>query len=333
MPGLPTRVSTTIDLEAPGRQFGYLDIPSSRNESAWGLIRTPIFVISNGEGPTVLFTGGSHGDEYEGPIALSNLARELQPASIAGRVIVLPMLNWPAVQAGARVSPIDGRNMNRVFPGDASGTVAENLADYITRFILPSCSAVVDLHSGGKTMQFEPFACIHNVPDQAMLKRSILALHAFGAPNSLILEEIDSKGMLDTTVEDMGILFLAAEIGGGGASTARSVAIADNGIRNVLAHFGIIPARPGPENSELLDTSARGSYLHANHSGLFELLVDLGSPVSAGQPIARIHSIARPDESPTSYTAGRDGILIGRHHPGLIRQGDFLALIAGPRDD
>ena len=75
----PCRVSATIDLEADGKRFGALNVPHSSNESAWGAVRVPIVVIRNGAGPTLLFTGGNHGDEYEGPIALLKLARSLEP--------------------------------------------------------------------------------------------------------------------------------------------------------------------------------------------------------------------------------------------------------------
>lgn len=334
MGGAVSKVSTNIDYERTGKQFGYLDIPSSRNESAWGLIRFPICVIRNGSGPTVLMTGGNHGDEYEGPIALQKIARSVEADAIAGRIIIIPMLNWPAVRGGTRVSPIDGVNMNRAFPGAIDGNVSQILAHYVTTAILPLCDAVLDLHSGGKTMQFHPFACIHKLDDPEMFARSKAALAAFGAPISLILEEIDNKGMLDTTVEESGKLFVAAEIGGGGSVSARTVSIAETGIRNLLRHFGIdrsnsaASGQPAGE-SEILDTSGPGSYLHANHAGLFEMLVDLGQWVRAGDPIAQVHSLTEPDAAPFVYRAGRDGLLIGRHFPGLIQQGDFLALLAG----
>src|SRR3546814_12939789 len=76
----------------------------------------PITVIRNGDGPTALFTGGNHGDEYEGPIAILDLARSLEPAEIGGRVILLPMMNFPAVRSGRRTSPSDSGNLNRMFP-------------------------------------------------------------------------------------------------------------------------------------------------------------------------------------------------------------------------
>ena len=105
------KVGISIDIEADGKQFGHLSVPNSRNESGWGALHLPIVSIRSGAGPTVAFTGGNHGDEYEGPIALLKLARALAPSQISGRVIVIPALNFPAVMGGTRVSPIDGVNL------------------------------------------------------------------------------------------------------------------------------------------------------------------------------------------------------------------------------
>ena len=111
-------VSIDIDLEADGKHFGNLKIPMSTNSAGWAQYFVPIISISNGEGPTVLLSGGNHGDEYEGQVTLMNLARNLDPTEIQGRIILIPMLNKPAALAGTRLSPIDGKNMNRAFPGD-----------------------------------------------------------------------------------------------------------------------------------------------------------------------------------------------------------------------
>src|SRR3546814_6849872 len=73
-------------------------------------------VIRNGDGPAALLVAGNHGDEYEGQIALRDLARTLEPAAVTGTVIVVPGLNFPAVRAAVRCSPVDGGNMNRSFP-------------------------------------------------------------------------------------------------------------------------------------------------------------------------------------------------------------------------
>ena len=112
-----TQVVTSIDYEQEGKQLGWLEVPQSTNTSGWATLSIPIAVIKNGDGPTALIFGGNHGDEFEGPVTLMNLARALNPDQIQGRVIFVPLLNRPAVEAGTRLSPIDGRNMNRAFPG------------------------------------------------------------------------------------------------------------------------------------------------------------------------------------------------------------------------
>ncbi|MEQ8740644.1 MAG: succinylglutamate desuccinylase/aspartoacylase family protein, partial [Hoeflea sp.] len=97
----------TIPLDEDGEHHGFLKLPYSRDDSAWGSVMIPITVIRNGVGPTALLTGGNHGDEYEGPIALMELAIDLKASDIEGRVIIVPALNYPAFRAGTRTSPID----------------------------------------------------------------------------------------------------------------------------------------------------------------------------------------------------------------------------------
>ena len=115
-----SKVGISIDIEADGKQFGHLSVPHSRNESGWGALHLPIVSIRNGDGPTVVFTGGNHGDETEGPIALLELERDLQPAQVSGRVIVIPALNYPAVMGGASRGLPPGREMHMPDPGCAT---------------------------------------------------------------------------------------------------------------------------------------------------------------------------------------------------------------------
>ena len=108
----PNPISPTIPFDQDGIHHGFLRLPYSRDDSAWGSIMIPLTVIRNGDGPTALLTGANHGDEYEGPVALQELAVTLQPQDISGRVIIVPAFNYPAFRAGLRTSPIDKGNMN-----------------------------------------------------------------------------------------------------------------------------------------------------------------------------------------------------------------------------
>lgn len=328
------KVSCSFDLLAEGKQQGYLNVPHSSNESAWGAIRVPIATICRGEGPTLLFTGGNHGDEYEGPIALAKLIRSLEPESVQGRVIVIPYLNFSGVEAGTRCSPIDGLNMNRVFPGNRDGSVTEMIAHYLSSQIVPLADAVFDIHSGGKTLNFLPSVLMHEQADSAANARTRAALLSFGAPYGVILRELDAGGMLSGTVESMGKLFLATELGGGGTATTTTVAIAERGIANLLRYFGVTGDNEPDRDQEtsaptrLLEAPDGENFLVSDDMGIYEPLVDLGATVRTGDGICQIHSINRPWQDPVVYKAKRDGLLVSRHHPGLVRSGDCMAVIA-----
>jgi len=343
----PSRVAVSIDLDAPGKAFGHLAVPHSRDESAWGSVRVPLVRIARGDGPTVLLTGGNHGDEYEGQIALANLARALQPDDIHGRVFVLPALNLPAVRAGRRTSPIDGGNMNRAFPGDARGGVTAMIADCVYRELVARADVVVDIHSGGRTLMFAPAAIAHRFDDPARMRATLALLRAFAAPYALLLTELDCEGLLDTAVEDLGKLFLSTELGGGGTATPETVAIATRGVRGVLRHLGMLVAdtdndvtvttaadaaagtgAAGAPPTRILGTAHDGAFVTSDHDGVIEFLVPLAAELRRGDAIARIHDYQRPDTSPHEYRAACAGVLICRHFPGLVGIGDCLAVIA-----
>ena len=103
----------------------------------YGSVMIPISMAKNDDGPKAPLTEGNHGDEYEGPIALFNLAQTIDPRQIRGRVMLVPAMNYPAFQAGKRTSPIDSGNMNRSFPGNPEGSITEKIADYFQRTLLP----------------------------------------------------------------------------------------------------------------------------------------------------------------------------------------------------
>ncbi|MEM7294213.1 MAG: N(2)-acetyl-L-2,4-diaminobutanoate deacetylase DoeB [Pseudomonadota bacterium] len=324
----PSPVSLTIDLEQDGVQHGFMKMPCSRDESAWGSLMTPITVVKSGEGPTAILTGANHGDEYEGPVALSKLANSLRPDHINGRVIIVPFFNFAAFRAGRRTSPIDGGNMNRVFPGSPDGTATEKMADYFQRHLLPISDYVLDIHAGGKTMDFVPFACAHLLPDKDHEARCVAAMKAFAAPYSMMLLEIDATGMYDTAAEDMGKVFVSTELGGGGSSSARSNEVAETGVHNFLVHAGIKHGELIARESVMLDMPDDRCFITSLHDGLLEMCVDLGERVEAGEVVACIYDASRTGAEPVEYRAEIDGMLAQRHFPGLIAAGDALAVIA-----
>ncbi|PWJ88633.1 N-alpha-acetyl-L-2,4-diaminobutyrate deacetylase [Mesorhizobium loti] len=324
----PSPIAPTVDFDRDGVQHGFLRLPYSRDDSAWGSVMIPICVIRNGKGPVALLSGGNHGDEYEGPLALYDLARTLDPKQVSGTVIIVPAMNYPAFRAGTRTSPIDKGNMNRSFPGRPDGTVTEKIADYFQRELLPRADIVFDFHSGGKTLDFVPFCAAHTLPDKALERKAFDAVAAFAAPFSMRMIEIDAVGMYDTAAEEMGKVFVSTELGGGGTSRAQTVRIARRGILNVLRHAGIVAGAVEKSKTQWLDMPSGDCFSFAEDDGMVETMVDLGEPVEEGAVLARIHSVGRTGIAPQEIRAKMAGMLAARHFPGLVKAGDCAAVVA-----
>ena len=195
----PSPIAPRVDFDADGVQHGFLRLPYSRDDSAWGSVMIPITVVETRRGAD----GAAHRRQSwrrvrraDRPVRPRPHAR--QPNRFSGRVIIVPAMNYPAFRAGTRTSPIDRGNLNRSFPGRPDGTVTEKIADYFQRTLLPLADIVLDFHSGGTTLDFLPYAAAHELPDKAQEARCFEAVAAFAAPYSMRMLEIDAVGMYDT---------------------------------------------------------------------------------------------------------------------------------------
>ena len=237
-------------------------------------------------------------------------------------------MNYPAFRAARRTSPLDGLNMNRIFPGKPDGTPTEKIADYFLSRLIPLADIVLDFHSGGKSLDFIPFAAAHLLDDATQQAACIAAMEAFGAPYSMTLREIDAVGMYDTACEAAGKVFVSTELGGGGSATAASARIARRGVENILKHAGILSGAPERAASVAIDTTGGDCFHFSPGDGMLEMCIDLGEPVRVGDTLARIWSLGQSGQAPHVVTSRHDGILAARHFPGLIAQGDCLAVVA-----
>lgn len=323
-------IRATIDFDKEGIQHGFLSLPYSRDDSAWGSVMIPITQIKKGVGPTALLTGGNHGDEYEGPIALFCLAERTDFNNIQGRILIIPAMNYPAFQSATRISPIDSVNLNRAFPGKPDGTITQIIADYFSRTLLPMADYVLDMHSGGKTLDFLPFAACHRLDDSEQQERCRAARDAFQAPYQVMMLDIDAESMYDTQVENMGKVFVTTELGGVGTTSPRTVAIAKRGVDNFLIHSGIMAGEllAFDEDAVELDMADSSCYLFSQHAGLLEPCVSLGDKVQKGDLMAKIHITERTGILPVEYYAKHSGIVLSRHAPSLVKMGDCLYVIA-----
>jgi len=324
---------TDIDFDNPGKQTGFLDLPYSPHGDAWGTIRIPLAVIANGKGPTVIFEGGNHGDEYEGPITLGEVIRDLDPATINGRLIIIPAINLPAVAAGTRTSPIDQLNFNRTFPGDSLGTPTQQISAWVNDNLFPLADAFIDLHSGGLSLQIIPSAIIEPAEDPAHLQRNIDCAVAFGAPMSVVIGNRGDPRTATASAVRAGLISVGTEMAGAGTVTIEALALCRRGVRNVLAHLGVLP-QPAKATSNaappVFEIPDRGGHTLATVDGVFEPFHELGTKVSAGQPAGRIHCLINPAQPPTELRYGVSGVLYGRRHPGKVTPGNCCAVVVVP---
>ena len=321
-------LSLADPLPKAGKTMGYVRVPFSRNDSAYGFIASPITVIANGDGPTALLLAGTQGDEFEGQIALSNLAREIEPDQINGRIIIFPMANTPAAQAGVRNSPIDGLNLNRIFPGDVRGRTTSMLANYIERALMPESEIVVDLHSGGNSLEYLP--CVsyveHRNADEST-RRLALAV-AFGASTVLAMKAYEDRST-SGAARRAGTVRISAEIGGGGRVSKTSVDMAYKGVRNVLDWAGILPFRDSQRaDPSTKEVEADRDYHYALHDGLFEPWVSLGDHVKAGQIAGLIHDVETPGADPQKVYFAADGTVVCLRSMSMTKRGDCVLHLA-----
>lgn len=331
--GVRSTAFTTIDLDAPGKRVGFVMIPHSPHGDAWGVTRIPIAVISNGTGPTAILEGGNHGDEYEGPIAICELIRDLPPEEVQGRLILMPANNVHAVVAGERTSPADGLNLNRTFPGDHRGTITQQISAFIEQEIFPRGDAFLDLHSGGTALDILPSAVVEPAEDPDLRRRNIAAARAFGAPITVVISNLGDPRTASAAACRAGLVTVGTEMAGGGAVSIEALGICRRGVRNVLAHLGILPASPAPESTtdgRVLELPGSSAYVFATMDGVFEPFHENGRAVRAGEPAGRIHCTWDPTRAPDTLSYNADGVLYGRRQPGRVRPGNCCLVVAAP---
>lgn len=319
-----------IDLDTGGRQTGSLHLKHSDNRHANGVIPVPVAVLSGRPGPTALLVAGTHGDEYEGQVVLHRLLRETDPAQVTGRIIILPALNLPAVREAARVSPIDGQNLNRSYPGDPRGGPTDQIAHALVTELLPQADLAMDLHSGGSSAHYVPSAFVYDGPNPEAWAAKRRLTEQMGLPWSVVVPERFEPGSFSAAADDAGVAMISTELGGGGEVTPAIVADAVHGLRRVLEGAGILKASldtPAAPPTRWVDLLADGDVLTPVR-GLFEPIARVGEEVGKGALLGRVHPVEELDRPSVPVIAPRDGVVGIVRRPPLVDLGDSLYHLA-----
>ena len=244
--------------------------------------RVSLFLINGQQdGPTLVVTGGVHAAEYASIAAALDLGRSLQPDTLRGRVIVLPVMNVPGF--GVRsiyICPLDGKNLNRVFPGNANGTASEQVADWVFQNVIRQGNYYVDLHGGDLIEALIPFTIIFRSGNEPVDQTSLEMAQVFGIH---YLVRSETKGSVYAAATTAGIPSILTESGAQGIWTPQDVARHTDGLHRLLRHLGMLPGpAPEPVPTTLLD---RFIWLRSEHVGFWYPGVSVGDLVKQGQDL------------------------------------------------
>ena len=327
-------LTPTIDLDAPGTQHGYVPLIHSDHRHAHSVLPIPITVFQGGDGPTVLLTAGVHGDEFAGVLAARQVIAELCVTKVRGRIIVMPQLNLPACRVTSRVSPLDGANLNRVFPGDLRGTPTEQIAHFIESSLLPKVDHVLDLHSGGTTARYVPSAFLYR-RDDPLMEVKLATARAFGLPVTLVVDAPLTAGSLLGACDRQGVPAIACEVGGGSTLDAQAVALTRAAVYRVLRHHGVIgslPTNVPPPARTRCVTLAFGAVraVVAPVSGGVIPSCAPGDLVTAGQRAALLYPMEDMSAFPKELTFPCDGMVTSVIARADVTAGDMICLTGIP---
>jgi uncharacterized protein len=278
-------------------------------------LHIPIIVErSKKEGPVVLLTAGLHGDEING----TEIVRELIVKKInkpkRGTIICIPVINIFGFVNQTREFP-DGRDLNRIFPGSKTGSLASQFAYYILKEIIPHIDYAIDFHAGGAQRFNAPQ--IRIVPNNAELKT---LSDVFGAPFTLYSNNI--SGSFRSSCDKMNVKMLLFE---GGKSVDINNAVtkeAVEGTKRFLMHFGMLKNKHEISKPHQTIYIEKSDWIRANFSGMFHGLKQIGSYVTKGELLA---TISDPfGKVSHKLKAPHAGYLINVNDAPIVYQGDAV---------
>lgn len=298
----------------------------------------PLVVARNGKGPCVLLAGGTHGDEFEGQLVATRLINRIEAEDISGTLIILATHNRPAALAGLRRSPVDGADLNRLYPGRQGNGPSHAIACFVTRRLIAAADVVVDIHSGGATHEFVLSSNLQGRPGTAECTRDLPALLSFDAPYAIVFDEVGSdamphSGTLEAAAVAQGKRAFSSELGGAARLTPDSLAVAETGVVNLLRYLGVLAGRapdPAKSRSKLMVISRSEHYVSTPESGHFVPQVWLGAEVEAGQPLGEVHCLDRLGAAPHLIRAGSAGIVAAVASRGIVDPSEPVFFIAEP---
>jgi uncharacterized protein len=308
-----------------GKATGYIEVPADVDAGT----NIPVVVVNGSKsGPVLALVTGAHGTEYASIIAVEKLIGVLDPREVSGTVILIPLVNVASFeQKVPHVNPVDNKNMNRFYPGNARGTQTERALFLITKHVVDRCDYLIDYHGGDLDESLRPYAYWAPTGRDAQDRTSKQMVLAFGLDHIIIWRDRPSDPAdtryLDNTASLRGKPSIVVEAGYAGRVETDDVALLVNGTLSTMRQLKMLPGEPRPIEDpvwidKLLDVSS-------DLAGIFYPAVKRGTYVAAGMKLGRVtdffgNTIAEP-------RAPAAGIVLHIDALPSLKKGDNIANI------
>lgn len=267
---------------------GAVEVPAGVDAA----LTIPVAVVHGAKaGPVLAIVAGAHGTEYASIVAVERLIAQLDPKAIGGTVILVPLVNLPSFeQKVPHVNPVDGKSMNRFYPGKADGTQTERASYLVTREVVEKSDHLIDLHGGDLDESLRPYSYwtkTGNERQDAISREMVLA---FGLDTIIISadrpKDPAASRYLENTASTRGKPSLTAEAGHAGTVEPEDVDALVSGCLSVMRYLKMMDGAPRPIESPVW--IERIASVTSDVNGIFYPLVKRGAYVQKGMTIGYV---------------------------------------------
>ncbi len=324
-----------VDMVSPGRRDYWVALAHDTLWAEWWVPLTVIVGPEARDGEGLVAFGATHGNEYEGPVAVKRVLSEIDTERVRGRIVLVPVLNPAAFRDGTRDGL--GVNLNRAFvdgAGSATSTssITYRIAALVRELIWPHVHVVLDLHSGGAVMRFAHVSSFHRFDDAEQARKTAETARWFATPFTMLYAN-EYPGLLTSEAERLGKITVGTELGWGSSVNEEGVRYGRQGILGAAVLHRLLDMELEPiahhrdRSQRLVDISQRSSELYAPWRGWYEPLLACGEFVREGQTIAYVHDFDRIDEPPFAVKPKIDGYLVCQAWTASVVSGQQIAMI------